>query len=150
MGIDTTVSTSMVIGTLRTTLVNELIDSTLLEILPLATGVSQVETGKKHRGIFWKACKAYTMQALDKAISELRAYRPEARHRYVEAPVHELSDWASTKVYDRMLKSAKWIVKGIDHLQLYQVYNTKEVRQATTNRKREHLSLEARLDEERL
>ncbi|GJX24205.1 transposase, MuDR, MULE transposase domain protein [Tanacetum coccineum] len=85
--------------------------------------------GKKHRGIFWKACKAYTMQAIDKTISKLRAYRPEAINKLeqTEAPVHELSDWASAKVYDRMLKSAKWTVKGIDHLQLYQVCNTKEV-----------------------
>ncbi|GJR29160.1 transposase, MuDR, MULE transposase domain protein [Tanacetum coccineum] len=149
--------------------------------------------GKKHRGFFWKECKAYTMHAFDKAISELRAYRPKAlkkleqagiekwsraycpsshynymtsnsvesiksltrvirrvpitmlveycrdhlqrwycekRHRYAEASVHELSDWASAKVYDRMLKSAKWTIKGIDHLQLYQVCNTKEVHQS--------------------
>ncbi|GJY94823.1 hypothetical protein Tco_0511184, partial [Tanacetum coccineum] len=102
------------------------------QILPFATGVSQ---GKKHHGIFWKACKAYTMQAFEKAISELRAYRPKE---------------ASAEVYDRMLKSAKWTVKGIDHLQLYQVCNTKEVHQATTKRRQEHLSQEARLDEERL
>ncbi|GJW26010.1 hypothetical protein Tco_0039821 [Tanacetum coccineum] len=85
-------------------------------------------------------------------------------------PVTELSDWASAKVYDRMLKSAKWTVKGIDHLQLYQVCNTKEVHKVDllkfkcTCRKWqlsripcagqfvlfEHLSQEARLDEERL
>ncbi|GKB76280.1 transposase, MuDR, MULE transposase domain protein, partial [Tanacetum coccineum] len=44
-------------------------------------------------------------------------------------PVHELFDLAAAKVNDRMLKSAKWTVKGIDHLQLYQVSNTKEVHQ---------------------
>nr|GEV66555.1 hypothetical protein [Tanacetum cinerariifolium] len=107
------------------------------QILPLATGVSQGETceswtwvlsrlkeqiGKKHRRIFGKACKAYTMQAFDKVISELRAYRPEAINKLEqeEAPVHKLFDWASAKVYDRMLKSAKYTIKGIDHLQLYQ------------------------------
>nr|GEZ16931.1 hypothetical protein [Tanacetum cinerariifolium] len=64
----------------------------------------------------------------DKAISELRTYRPEAANKLeqTEALVHELSDWVAAKVYDRMLKSAKWTVKGIDPLQIYQVCNTKE------------------------
>ncbi|GJW85180.1 transposase, MuDR, MULE transposase domain protein [Tanacetum coccineum] len=83
------------------------------QILPLATGCLMVR------------------QAFNKAIFELRVYRPEAVNKLeqAEAPVHELSDWASAKVYDIMLKSAKWTVKGIDHLQLYQVCNTKEVHQ---------------------
>ncbi|GJV66376.1 hypothetical protein Tco_1477204 [Tanacetum coccineum] len=161
------------------------------QILPLATGVSQDETGESW---MWSLSrlKGEQIGAFDKAISELRTYRPgavnkpeqagiekwsrayypssrynymtsnslesinsltrvirrvpitmlveycrdhlqcwycEKRHRYAEAPVHELSDWAFAKVYDRMLKSAKWTIKGIDHLQLYQVYNTKEVHQ---------------------
>ncbi|GJW09296.1 hypothetical protein Tco_1575123 [Tanacetum coccineum] len=147
--------------------------------------------GKKLRGIFWKACKAYTTED-DKAISELRGHRPEVvrklnetgfkkwsraycprscynymtsisveliksltrivrrvpitmlveycrdllqrwycekRHKYEEAPENELSDWAAAKVYDRMLKSANWTVRPIDHLKLFQVYNKLEVHQ---------------------
>nr|GEU82037.1 transposase, MuDR, MULE transposase domain protein [Tanacetum cinerariifolium] len=34
--------------------------------------------GKKLRGIFWKACKAYTTEDFDKSISELRGHRPIA------------------------------------------------------------------------
>ncbi|GJY86142.1 transposase, MuDR, MULE transposase domain protein [Tanacetum coccineum] len=60
----------------------------------------------------------------------LQRWYCEKRHRYAQAPVHKLSDWATAKVNDKMLKSAKWTVKGIDHLQLYQVSNTKEVHQA--------------------
>ncbi|GKA65638.1 transposase, MuDR, MULE transposase domain protein, partial [Tanacetum coccineum] len=198
------------------------------QIIPLATGVSQVETGeswtwflsklkeqivfdnsfhgfydshlmmncnlkgKKLCGIFWKACKAYTTEDIDKAISELRGHRPEVvrklkeagfekwsrayyprscynymtsnslesinsltrivrrvlitmlveyfrdllqrwycekRHKYEEAPENELCDWAAAKVYDRMLKSANWTVRPIDHLKLFQVFNKLEVHQ---------------------
>ncbi|GJZ38199.1 hypothetical protein Tco_0584390 [Tanacetum coccineum] len=51
----------------------------------------------------------------------LQRWYCEKRHRYAEADFHELSEMGSAKVYDRMLKSAKWTIKGIDHLQLYQV-----------------------------
>ncbi|GJU29754.1 transposase, MuDR, MULE transposase domain protein [Tanacetum coccineum] len=148
--------------------------------------------GKKLRGIFWKACKAYTTEDFDKAISELRGHRPEVvrkleeagfkkwsraycprsrynymtfnsvestnsltrivrrvpitmlveycrdllqrwycekRHKYEEAPEKELCDWATAKVYDRMLKSANWTVRPIDHLKLFQVFNKLEVHQ---------------------
>ncbi|GJX94629.1 transposase, MuDR, MULE transposase domain protein [Tanacetum coccineum] len=148
--------------------------------------------GKKLRGIFWKACKAYTTEDFDKAISELRGHRPEVvrkleeagfekwsraycprsrynymtsnsvesinsltrivrrvpitmlveycrdllqrwycekRHKYEEAPENELCDWAAAKVYDRMLKSANWTVRPIDHLKLFQVFNKLEVHQ---------------------
>ncbi|GJX57756.1 transposase, MuDR, MULE transposase domain protein [Tanacetum coccineum] len=46
-----------------------------------------------------------------------------------KAPENELSDWAAAKVYDRMLKSANWTVRPIDHLKLFQVYNKLEVHQ---------------------
>lgn len=35
----------------------------------------------------------------------------------------ELSDWAAEKVQDRMLKSASWVVNGIEHGEVYQVYD---------------------------
>ncbi|GJS22328.1 transposase, MuDR, MULE transposase domain protein [Tanacetum coccineum] len=160
--------------------------------------------GKKLRGIFWKACKAYTTEDFDKAISELRGHRPEVvrklkevelinsltrivrrvpitmlieycrdllqrwycekRQKYEEAPANELGDWAAAKVYDKMLKSASWTVRTIDHLKLFQVFNKLEVHQPNQRRnsvrtnsslldtttREEHLSEEARLDEERL
>ncbi|GJW86260.1 transposase, MuDR, MULE transposase domain protein [Tanacetum coccineum] len=40
--------------------------------------------GKKLRGIFWKACKAYTTEDFDKAISELRGHRPEVVRKLEE------------------------------------------------------------------
>nr|GEW72137.1 hypothetical protein [Tanacetum cinerariifolium] len=58
------------------------------QILPLATRVSQ---GKKHHGIFWKACKAYTMQDFDKTISKLCAYRPEAINKLEQASIKKWS-----------------------------------------------------------
>nr|GEX06022.1 hypothetical protein [Tanacetum cinerariifolium] len=179
--------------------------------------------GKKLRGIFWKACKAYTMEDFDKEISELRGHRPEVvrkleeegfekwsrvycpksrynymtsnsvksinsltmivrrvlitmlveycrdllqrwycekRHKYEEAPENKLCDWAGAKVYDKMLKSANWIFRPIDHLKLFQVFNKLEPNQRRksvrtnslirTPTREEHLSKEARLDEERL
>ncbi|GKA54661.1 transposase, MuDR, MULE transposase domain protein [Tanacetum coccineum] len=144
------------------------------------------------RGIFWKACKAYTTEDFDKAISKLRGHRPEVvrkleeagfekwsraycprsrynymtsnsvesinsltrivhrvhitmlveycqdllqrwyckkRHKYEEAPENKLCDWATAKVYNRMLKSANWTVRPIDHLKLFQVFNKLEVHQ---------------------
>ncbi|GJU87701.1 transposase, MuDR, MULE transposase domain protein [Tanacetum coccineum] len=192
------------------------------QIIPLATGVSQDRhaaiiqacatvfdnsfhgfcdrhlmmncslKGKKLRGIFWKACKAYTTEDFDKAISKLRGHRPEVvrkleeagfkkwsraycprsrynymtfnsvesinsltrivrrvpitmldeyyrdllqrwycekRHKYEEAPKNELCDWVAAKVYDRMLKSANWTVRPIDHLKLFQVFKKLEVHQ---------------------
>nr|GEV17365.1 transposase, MuDR, MULE transposase domain protein [Tanacetum cinerariifolium] len=123
------------------------------QILPLATVVSQGETGeswtwflsrlKDQIGEPPNLCIISDRHAdFDKAISELRTYRPEAVNKLeqAEALVHELSDWVAAKVYGRMLKSAKWTVKGIDPLQLYQVCNTKEGHQATTKHRQEHLS----------
>nr|GEV15672.1 hypothetical protein [Tanacetum cinerariifolium] len=185
------------------------------QIIPLATCVSQGETGEswawflsklkeqigeppnlciisdRHAAII-QACKAYTTEDFDKAISELRAHRPEVvrkleeesfekwsraycprirynymtsnnvesinsltrivrrvpitmlveycrdllqmwycekRHKYEEAPENELCDWAAAKVYDRMLKSANWTVRPIDHLKLFQLFNKLEVHQ---------------------
>ncbi|GJY54173.1 hypothetical protein Tco_0445837 [Tanacetum coccineum] len=56
----------------------------------------------------------------------LQRWYCEKRHKYQEAPDHELTGWAGAKVHDRMLKSTNWCVKGIDHLKLYQVSNNKE------------------------
>nr|GEW32038.1 transposase, MuDR, MULE transposase domain protein [Tanacetum cinerariifolium] len=47
--------------------------------------------GKKHRRIFWKACKAYTMQAFDKVIFELHAYRPEAINKLEQEGIKKWS-----------------------------------------------------------
>ena len=41
----------------------------------------------------------------------------------VDAVQGELSDWAAAKVQDRMLKSASWVVNGIEHGEVYQVYD---------------------------
>ena len=41
----------------------------------------------------------------------------------IDAVDGELSDWAAAKVQDRMLKSANWIVNGIEHGEIYQVYD---------------------------
>ncbi|PWA56062.1 hypothetical protein CTI12_AA422000 [Artemisia annua] len=35
----------------------------------------------------------------------------------------ELSEWAAAKVQDRMLKSTSWVVNGIEHGEVYQVYD---------------------------
>ncbi|GJU42479.1 transposase, MuDR, MULE transposase domain protein [Tanacetum coccineum] len=87
--------------------------------------------GKKLRGIFWKTCKAYATEDFDKAISELQGHRPEVvrKLKEAEAPENELCDWTAAKVYDRMLKSANWTVRPIDHLKLFQVFNKLEVHQ---------------------
>ncbi|GKB17059.1 hypothetical protein Tco_0850982 [Tanacetum coccineum] len=69
--------------------------------------------GKKLRGIFWKACKAYTTEDFNKAISELRGHRPEVVRKLeeAEAPENELCDWAATKVYDGICR--KWQLFGL-------------------------------------
>ena len=41
----------------------------------------------------------------------------------VDAVEGELSDWAAAKVQDRMLKSTSWVVNGIEHGEVYQVYD---------------------------
>nr|GEZ15764.1 transposase, MuDR, MULE transposase domain protein [Tanacetum cinerariifolium] len=118
--------------------------------------------GKKLCGIFWKACKAYTMKDFDKAIFELHGHRPTAvtKLKEEEAPENELSDWVVAKVYEKMLKSANWIVRPIDHLKLFQVINKRKSTQRhktvhknslfQTQTSDEHLSEAARIDEERL
>ncbi|GJW56040.1 hypothetical protein Tco_0102771 [Tanacetum coccineum] len=59
----------------------------------------------------------------------LQRWYCEKRHKYEEAPENELCDWAAAKVYDKMLKSANWTVRPIDHLKLFQVFNKLEVHQ---------------------
>ncbi|GJX34602.1 transposase, MuDR, MULE transposase domain protein, partial [Tanacetum coccineum] len=59
----------------------------------------------------------------------LQRWYCEKRHKYEEAPENELCDWAAAKVYDRMLKSANWTVRPIDHLKLFQVFKKLEVHQ---------------------
>nr|GEU49850.1 hypothetical protein [Tanacetum cinerariifolium] len=47
--------------------------------------------GKKLRGIFLKACKAYTMKDFDKAISKLCGYTPEAVRKLEEVVIEKWS-----------------------------------------------------------
>nr|GEV59714.1 transposase, MuDR, MULE transposase domain protein [Tanacetum cinerariifolium] len=92
------------------------------QILPLSTGVSQGETGES-----W----TWFLTKLKEKIGE----PPNLciildRHAaIIQAPKNELSDWAVVKVYDKMLKSANWTVRPIDHLKLFQVFNKREVHQ---------------------
>ncbi|GJY12392.1 transposase, MuDR, MULE transposase domain protein [Tanacetum coccineum] len=59
----------------------------------------------------------------------LQMWYCEKQHRYEEAPENKLCDWAAAKVYDKMLKSANWTVRPIDHFKLFQVFNKLEVHQ---------------------
>nr|GEX14703.1 transposase, MuDR, MULE transposase domain protein [Tanacetum cinerariifolium] len=101
--------------------------------IPLATGVSQGETSESWTWF----------------LSKLK--------EQIEAHENELCYWAAAKVYDRMLKSANWTVRPIDHLKIFQVFNKLKVHQVdlvtfqcSCRKWEEHLSEEARLDEERL
>ncbi|GJZ55769.1 transposase, MuDR, MULE transposase domain protein [Tanacetum coccineum] len=47
--------------------------------------------GKKLRGIFWKACKTYTTEDFDKAISEVRGHRHEAVRKLEETRIEKWS-----------------------------------------------------------
>ncbi|GJS09162.1 transposase, MuDR, MULE transposase domain protein [Tanacetum coccineum] len=105
--------------------------------------------GKKLRGIFWKACKAYTTEDFDKAISKLRGHRPEAVRKLEEAGFEKctvetyckggiLKSDKNTKKHLRSSfvigppqKSANWTVRPMDHLKLFQVFNKREVHQQT-------------------
>ncbi|PWA64836.1 transposase, MuDR, MULE transposase domain protein [Artemisia annua] len=48
------------------------------------------------------------------------------RHAYEDAPKDELTDWAAAKVNDRILKSSKWVVTGIEMLKLYRVWENQK------------------------
>ncbi|PWA88550.1 transposase, MuDR, MULE transposase domain protein [Artemisia annua] len=50
----------------------------------------------------------------------------ERRHAYEDAPKDELTDWAATKVNDRILKSSTWIVTCIEMLKLYRVWENQK------------------------
>nr|GEU67269.1 transposase, MuDR, MULE transposase domain protein [Tanacetum cinerariifolium] len=57
----------------------------------------------------------------------LQMWYCEKRHKYEEAHENELSDWAAEKVYDKILKSANWTVRPIDHLKLFKRANEKRI-----------------------
>nr|GEU38853.1 transposase, MuDR, MULE transposase domain protein [Tanacetum cinerariifolium] len=64
------------------------------QIIPIATGVSQGETGESwtwYKALYWKTCKAYTEQEFDKLMSDIQAVRPDAHHKLVEAGIEKWS-----------------------------------------------------------
>ncbi|GJU33217.1 transposase, MuDR, MULE transposase domain protein [Tanacetum coccineum] len=110
------------------------------QIVPIATSVSQGETGESWTW-FLRRLKEQIGEPLNLCIISERHHAiilacstifDNAFHGYCdhhlmmncnlkEALDHELTDWVAAKVQDRMLKSANWCVKGIDHLKVYQV-----------------------------
>ncbi|GKE17145.1 transposase, MuDR, MULE transposase domain protein, partial [Tanacetum coccineum] len=123
------------------------------QIIPLATGVSQGETGESWTWFLSKLKEQIGEPPNLFIISDRHAAIIQAcatvfdnsfhgfcdRHLMMncnlkgkklrEAPENELCDWAAAKVYDHMLKSANWTVRPIDHLKLFQVFNKLEVHQ---------------------
>ncbi|GKC66787.1 transposase, MuDR, MULE transposase domain protein [Tanacetum coccineum] len=117
------------------------------QIVPIATGVSQGETGEswtwhlmmnckmksdKLQAIYWKTCKAYTLEEFQRRVSDLRGFRPEAYKKLEEAGFETWSRAmcpATHKVIDRMQKSAHWKVLEIDYGRLYQVDDRRRVDQ---------------------
>ncbi|GKA61820.1 transposase, MuDR, MULE transposase domain protein [Tanacetum coccineum] len=92
----------------------------------------------KLKAWYWKTCKAYIVPEFERSISGIKALRPEAYKKLEDAgferytgedkpAVDELSKWAAAKVKHRMLKSAKWTVKGIDWFRAYEVKDNKTV-----------------------
>nr|GEW06790.1 hypothetical protein [Tanacetum cinerariifolium] len=73
----------------------------------------------------------------------LQRWYCEKRHKYEEAPENELCEWAATKVYDRMLKSANWT----PNQRRKSIHINSLIRTPT---REEHLLEEDRLDEKRL
>ncbi|GJV84833.1 transposase, MuDR, MULE transposase domain protein [Tanacetum coccineum] len=84
--------------------------------------------------LFWKMCKAYLPEDFNMAINELGATRPDIYHKLTEAgvekwsraycpnaPLNELSDWATAKITKRRQKSVNWIVGAIDRYRVYHV-----------------------------
>ncbi|GJS27138.1 hypothetical protein Tco_0487758 [Tanacetum coccineum] len=180
------------------------------QIIPLATGVSQDRhaaiiqacatvfdnsfhgfcdrhlmmncnlKGKKLRGIFWKACKAYTTEDFDKAISELRGHRPEVVRKLEEAGFEKWSRaYCPRSRYNYMtsnsvesINSLTRIVRRVPLTMLLSTVETyckggivnRDINMKPNRRcksvcinslirtptREEHLSEEARLDEERL
>ncbi|GJV37943.1 transposase, MuDR, MULE transposase domain protein [Tanacetum coccineum] len=72
------------------------------QIIPIATGVSQGETGPS-----W----TWFLSKLKECIGEFEIY----------APLNELSDWAIAKITKRRQKSVNWIVGAIDRYIVYHV-----------------------------
>ncbi|GKF96722.1 hypothetical protein Tco_0292543, partial [Tanacetum coccineum] len=63
--------------------------------------------GKKMRGIFWKACKAYTIEDFDKAISELHGHRPITVTKLEEADTEKWSRaYCPTSRYNYMTSNS--------------------------------------------
>ncbi|GJZ95508.1 transposase, MuDR, MULE transposase domain protein [Tanacetum coccineum] len=100
----------------------------------------------KTKGLFWKICKAYTPEEFLTEMSNLHDVQPDAYHKLIELPVlklaemyramvqewyfkrrelidnmtSEITDWVANKVNKKRMKSATWLVYGVNHYQ-YQV-----------------------------
>nr|GEX33996.1 transposase, MuDR, MULE transposase domain protein [Tanacetum cinerariifolium] len=95
---------------------------------------------KKLRGIFWKACKAYTTKDFDKAISELRGHKPEAVRKLKEAGI--------LRGYEAICKVTQRRSLNTKPTQRHKSIHMNSLLQTPT--REEHLSEEARMDEVRL
>ncbi|GJW90604.1 transposase, MuDR, MULE transposase domain protein [Tanacetum coccineum] len=51
----------------------------------------------------------------------------ESREKYRDAPLNELSDWATTKITKRRKKSVNWIVGAIDMYRVYHVDDRRRI-----------------------
>ncbi|PWA85098.1 transposase, MuDR, MULE transposase domain protein [Artemisia annua] len=71
------------------------------------------------KGLYWKTCKAYTRAEFDRQL--LQRWYCDRRSKYEDALDEEVSDWATAKIYDRILKSVNWTVKGIHKMNKYEV-----------------------------
>nr|GEY35260.1 transposase, MuDR, MULE transposase domain protein [Tanacetum cinerariifolium] len=125
--------------------------------------------GKKLRGIFWKACKAYTTEDFDKAISELRGHKPKVVRKHKEAGIEKWSRaYCLRSRYNYMtsnnVKSINSLARIVRRVAITMLVEyRRDLLQSQpiganpyaqillpTPTREEHLSKEARMDEERL
>nr|GEU36996.1 hypothetical protein [Tanacetum cinerariifolium] len=114
------------------------------QIIPIAPGVSQGETGPswtwhlmmnyklksiKMQCLFWKMCKAYTVEVSRMEINKLRSKTPDVYEKLIKAdgPLDELSDWAKEKIRKRMQKSLNWVVVRIAVGRVYKVDDCRRI-----------------------
>ncbi|GKA68468.1 transposase, MuDR, MULE transposase domain protein [Tanacetum coccineum] len=105
------------------------------QIIPIATGVSQGETGESWTWFLLKLKECIgevpnLAIITDRHLAIMLACNtvfPNAFHGYCYLTVNTLSDWATHKVMDRMQKSANWKVHEIEYGKLYQVDDRRRV-----------------------
>nr|GEX81638.1 transposase, MuDR, MULE transposase domain protein [Tanacetum cinerariifolium] len=107
---------------------------------------------KKLNGIFWKACKAYTTKDFDKAISKLRGHRPEVVRKLKEAGFEKWSRaYFPRSRYSYMTSNSVESINSLTRIvRRILITMLVEYCRDLLQMWEEHLSEEARLDEERL